>query len=147
MSTRSPASETSPSEVRTQVAHDETENSAFNNRAESTKLSHTPGPWQSRHEWDWDGLCSIIGNIDGDPASPSYTNICDLDEGCDEFLANRNLICAAPNLLEVVRTVDYLLNELADERTPANVEMTPAEAALVAFRKHTRAAISKAEGK
>jgi len=55
------------------------------------------------------------------------------------------LIAAAPDLLEALKAVDYLLNELADERTPANVEMTPAEAALVAFRKHTARAINRAE--
>lgn len=90
------------------------DNAAFESRHESSKLRPTPGPWQSRHEWDWDGLCSIIGNIDGDPAAPTYTNVCDLDEGCDEFMANRNLICAAPDLLEALKGLHYLV-ELADK--------------------------------
>jgi len=49
-----------------------------------------------------------------------------------------------PALLECAEALamaDELIHELADERTPAHVEMTPAEKALVAFRRHTRAAL------
>lgn len=79
------------------------DNAAFAERRVSAQLKHTPGPWQSRHDWDWDGFCDIIGNIDGDTTSPTYTHVCDIDEGCEEFAANRNLICAAPDLLKALK--------------------------------------------
>lgn len=117
------------------------ENTAFNNRAESAKLSYTPGPWQSRHEWDWDGLCSIIGNIDGDTNSPTFTSVCDIDEGCDEFLANRNLICAAPDLLSAAKRFLAIYSELSIQTSHA--ELLPSINAWNALE----AAIAKAEGK
>lgn len=117
-----------------------TETSAFDQRAESAKLKHTPSPWQSRHEWDWDGLCSIIGNIDGDTTSPTFTSVCDIDEGCDEFLANRNLICAAPDLLSIAKRWAVLYAPGAEMHTPHYVvERT----SLLA---DTREAINRATG-
>lgn len=116
------------------------DNEAFESRAESAKLKHTPGPWQSRHEWDWDGLCSIIGNIDGDTNAPTFTNICDIDEGCDEFMANRNLICASPDLLSIAKRWATLYAPGAEMHTPSYVlERT----SLLA---DTREAIAKATG-
>lgn len=71
-----------------------------------------------------------------------------------EMEANAAAIVAAMNSLEsllacaeALAMADELIHELADERTPAHVEMTPAEEALVAFRRHTRAALDAlAEG-
>lgn len=121
------------------------EHQAFNNRAASARLPHTPGPWQSRHEWDWDGLCSIIGNIDGDPNSPTFTSVCDIDEGCDEFLANRNLICAAPELYEALKAVYALIVEAS--ATGFNWRDGDWAEHLFLSQGKTFAALAKAQGK
>jgi hypothetical protein len=82
-------------------------------QADKTPRSFTAGPWQSQHEFDWEGFCTIIGNIDGDPASPTYTTICDINEAPEEYIANRNLICAAPDLYEALKAVHSLISEAA----------------------------------
>lgn len=118
------------------------EETEFSKRHASVELKHTPGPWQSCHEWGWDGLCSIIGNIDGDPASPTYTSVCDIDDGCDEFLANRNLIVAAPDLLAALKGMveqagyAYMTDdELEGERAKGNGFMPYVIAARAALAK------------
>lgn len=63
-----------------------------------------------------------------------------VDEGCDEFLANRNLICASPDLLSVAKRWATLYAPGAEMHTPNYVlERT----SLLA---DTREAIAKATG-
>lgn len=52
----------------------------------------TPGPWQSAHPWSWDGLCTIIGDLDEDDGSPTYTTVCDVNEDPARWEANIYLI-------------------------------------------------------
>lgn len=124
--------------------------SSTRSQSETTEVRSTPGP---------DALPPLPWYVDPDDRigmewnnhiqSADGNTVCFMAHNPDDNTKLENathLIAAAPDLLEVVQTVDYLLNELADERTPANIEMTPAEAALVDFRKHTRAAIAKATG-
>lgn len=73
----------------------------------ATETKFTAGPWQSQHDNSVNGVCAIIGNVDGDDGHITFTNVCDLDEQPDEWLANRALICAAPDLF-------YALSILAD---------------------------------
>jgi hypothetical protein len=66
--------------------------------------------WQQKHDFDREGLLTIIGNIDGpDDGQFHYTTICEEVGGRtpEEALANANLIAAAPELLrELMRAVD-----------------------------------------
>ena len=58
--------------------------------------SFTPGPWQSQHNWDTAGVCSIIGAIDGpDDGRFHYTRVCEVNEEAGEYQANASLIAAA----------------------------------------------------
>jgi len=62
------------------------------------------------------------------------------------IVAAMNSLDALLECAEALAIADLLIHELADERTPANVEMTPAEDALVAFRRHTSAALQALAG-
>lgn len=74
--------------------------------AKARKLQHTPGPWQSQHDFDWEGACTIIGNIDGpDDGRFHYTVVCDINEDPEEWFANRTLIIAAPEMLATLQAI------------------------------------------
>ena len=66
-------------------------------KLEALAAKATERPWQQQHTWSTDGLCTIIGALDGDPASPTYAHICDIDEANDDYLANAALIVALVN--------------------------------------------------
>ena len=66
----------------------------------------TPGPWQSQHQWDADGIYSIIGGIDGpDDGRFHYTHVCEVNEECRDAYANVALIAAAPDLYEALQRI------------------------------------------
>jgi hypothetical protein len=74
----------------------------------------TPGPWQSQHEFDSEGLMQIIGNVDGpDDGQYHYTRVCIVDDNTNdgEAAANAHLIAAAPELYEA-------LQKIADSHIP-----------------------------
>lgn len=70
----------------------------------------TNGPWQSQHDFSVDGICTIIGNIDGpDDGRYTYTVVCDVDEEPDAYLANARLIASAPDLYRLLSAaINYL---------------------------------------
>jgi hypothetical protein len=68
----------------------------------------TEGPWQCQHSYDLDGLCTIIGAIDGpDDGHWHYREVCRLNDELDhgELIANARLITAAPELLSALKTL------------------------------------------
>lgn len=74
------------------------------------RAEHTEGPWQSQHDFDQSGFCTIIGGIDGpDDGQWHYTLICEVNEEPDEYRANARLIAAAPELLAALRHVTAAL--------------------------------------
>ena len=74
----------------------------------------TAGPWQSIHDNDASGVCDIIGNIDGpDDGHWRYTRVCDLNEEPEDWLANRDLICAAPDLFNALTVLADRMQSLS----------------------------------
>lgn len=68
------------------------------------------GPWQSQHEYDMDGVKTIIGDIDGpDDGRFHYTAICEIDPNGSmsdaRACANARLIAAAPDLFEALNAL------------------------------------------
>ena len=125
---------TSPNASATEVAGHIAE-------ARAAKLNHTAGPWQAQHEFDMNGACTIVGNIqdhDGDYGETrlTCTTICDINEDPDEWLANRALIIAAPDLLEALELIEVDL-------TAGNM---PLRARITLALDRARAAIAKAKG-
>lgn len=82
----------------------------------------TPGPWQSRHEFDWDGMCEIIGAIDGpDDGRFHYTVVCDINEAPDEWEANRQFIIhARTDIPALLAHITALEKERDEARSRAN---------------------------
>lgn len=118
----------------------------------SERLPHTSGPWQSMHLWDLEGTCTIIGGVDGDTASPSYTTVCILNDEPDEFRANRNLICAAPDMLAALKRIDgeATVKEPSGVATSTDAEDAFDEGYLRGLwvaAEMARKAIAQAEGK
>lgn len=69
---------------------------------------HTEGPWQSQHDFDMEGVCRIIGAIDGpDDGRFHYRVVCEIDPDgsldAKEQYANARLIAAAPDLYEALK--------------------------------------------
>lgn len=96
----------------------------------------TAGPWQSQHHWDADGVCSIIGAVDGpDDGRFLYTPICEVNEECNDWRANAALIAAAPELYEALRA-------LVNSFKPLGLDKAAPFSPLARARK----ALSKAEG-
>lgn len=68
----------------------------------------TEAPWQSQHDNDMDGICRIIGAIDGpDDGRFHYRVVCEVDPDgsldAKEQYANARLIAAAPTQNEEMR--------------------------------------------
>lgn len=106
----------------------------------------TEGPWQSQHDFDMEGVCRIIGAIDGpDDGRFHYKVICEVDPDgsldTKEQYANARLIAAAPDLADLAANVaghDERALEMADART--------LRATIREYREQARAALSKARG-
>ena len=97
----------------------------------------TSGPWQSRHGWDADGVCSIIGAVDGpDDGRFRYTTVCEVTEECNDWRANAYLIAAAPELYDALRA-------LVNSFKPLGLDKAAPFSPLARARK----ALSKAEGR
>ncbi|WP_279141310.1 hypothetical protein [Sphingomonas paucimobilis] len=73
----------------------------------------TSGPWQVKHDFDLDGLTTVIGNVDGEiidgTTHASFDFVCrTIDEADDSqspavAIANARLCVAAPDLLEACK--------------------------------------------
>jgi len=107
--------------------------------ASPLKAGHTPGPWQSQHDYDIDGICAIIGNIDGpDDGRMHFTHICEvMTDDADEARANARLIAAAPDLLEMLQEMIADSDDVDDGKLPRISAATLVRA---------RQAIAKAKG-
>jgi hypothetical protein len=99
---------------------------------------HTPGPWQSKSDYE---PMTIIGNVDGpDDGEYHYTPICEVEPTLfpDENAANARLIAAAPELLKVLEDIcEWIIN------WSPNFMEDPGWAVTAA---RSRAAIAKAKG-
>lgn len=71
----------------------------------------TPGPWQSKHDFSKEGVCTIIANVDGDQHADGSTTysfdfICTCEDEFGEYTecaeANARLIRTSPELYEAL---------------------------------------------
>lgn len=96
-------------------------------------MSHTPGPWEivPGNEWPTD-----IGTPEGEyeNGKKRYWNVASVNRWRDEWIANRRLIAAAPDLLEALQA---LVRGLFDGPGQS-------DAAMLVAKAHT--AIAKATG-
>jgi hypothetical protein len=85
-----------------------------------TEPKFTPGPWQTKHDYDREGRTTIIANVDGDThADGSTTYSYDvIATCCDEFgeylenaEANARLIRGAPRLYAALEGAEEFLSE------------------------------------
>ena len=79
---------------------------------------HTEGPWQSQHDFDMEGVCRIIGAIDGpDDGRFHYRVVCEIDPDgsldAKEQYANARLIAAAPELYEALSGILAMVEDMA----------------------------------
>lgn len=103
--------------------------------------NHTEGPWQSQHDFDMEGVCRIIGAIDGpDDGRFHYRVVCEIDPDgsldAKEQYANARLIAAAPDLYDVCRrTVDEFRAQQddADAALAQHIAEHPASLVSLAF--------------
>lgn len=105
--------------------------------------THTPGPWEVRHESAdpcWAVVCALGGRIVANVNSETGPDIPPLVSIKMPTDANARLIAAAPDLLEAAKR----LLENADDRDETHDEETGEE---YNDWKDLRDAIAKAEGK
>lgn len=85
---------------------------------QQTAAAPTDGPWQSQNSESLDGMCTIVGNIDGpDDGRFTYTVICEMNADAADFEANRRLVIAAPELLKALIEARRFLDYFAHGRT------------------------------
>jgi len=99
---------------------------------------HSPGPWQSKHDFDEFGLSNIIGNVDGETFADgtsryTFDPICIVDTETAEWRANARLIAAAPDLLAALKALHQRYVMAIGNEGPEALS--------------ARAAIAKAEGR
>lgn len=95
----------------------------------------TDGPWQSQHDFDRDGLLTIIGAIDGPDGGHNdfhYTTVCVVEEG-EDATSNARAIAVLPEVLDALRLILPLAKGYAAaHRVGSNAAyVAAAEAALV----------------
>lgn len=83
-----------------------------------SETSFTEAPWQSQHDFDMQGVCRIIGAIDGpDDGRFHYRVVCEVDPDgsldAKEQYANARLIAAAPALYEALSGIIEMAEDLA----------------------------------
>ena len=115
----------------------------------ASAAKHTPGPWQSQHAFDIDGVLTIIGNVDGpDDGQYHYTRVADVaDTRYDaEMLANARLIAASPDLLDALELMvsahPVCSHPMGGEGSPVRRQQEEQRAAVV----KARAVIAQARG-
>lgn len=97
---------------------------------EATK--HTPGPWEIVPYGDGSSL--VIHSDDDNRVCFMATACADRPTSHAAIRANAALIKAAPQMYEVLITIRDVIEQFADEATPASEPLTEAESMVLACR-------------
>ena len=112
------------------------------------QTGHTPGPWQSQHDFDLDGEFTIVGSVDGEAIDGhthhTYTTVAEVydNDNLAEDRANARLIAAAPGLLAALIQLIPSNVALGNDAWPDDT-VIPVDVALGELRA-ARRAITKA---